>query len=36
MDETGEHHLERGYPGSENQKSFVLPHVHTLDLGQMQ
>jgi hypothetical protein len=34
MDETGEHHSERGYPGSEDQKSYVFPHMWTLDLGQ--
>jgi hypothetical protein len=33
MDGTGEHHSERG---SEDQKSYVLPHMRTLDLGQMQ
>jgi hypothetical protein len=36
MDETGEHHFERGQPGSEDQKLYVLPHIWTLDLGQMQ
>jgi hypothetical protein len=36
MDRTGEHHSEQGYPGSEDQKSYVLPHIQTLDLGQMQ
>jgi hypothetical protein len=25
MDGTGEHHFERGYPGSEDQKSYVSP-----------
>jgi hypothetical protein len=36
MDGTGEHHSERGQPGSEDQESYVLPHMQTLDLGQMQ
>jgi hypothetical protein len=36
MDGTGEHHSERGQPGSEDQKLYVLPHVQTLDLGQIQ
>jgi hypothetical protein len=36
MDETGEHYPERGWPGSEDQKSYVLPHMQTLDLGQIQ
>jgi hypothetical protein len=36
MDGTGEHHSEWGQPGTENQKSYVLPHMQTLDLGQMQ
>jgi hypothetical protein len=36
MDGTGEHHSEQGQPGSEDQKSYVLPHMRTLDLGQMQ
>jgi hypothetical protein len=36
MDGTGEHHSEQGQPGSEDQKSYVLPHMQTLDLGQMQ
>jgi hypothetical protein len=35
MDGTGEHHSERGQPGSEDQISYVLPHMWTLDLGQM-
>jgi hypothetical protein len=26
----------RGQPGSEDQKSYVLPQMRTLDLGQMQ
>jgi hypothetical protein len=33
MDGTGEHHSERGQPGSEDQKTYVLPHMWTLDLG---
>jgi hypothetical protein len=36
MDETGEHHSERGQPGSEDKESYALPHMQTLDLGQMQ
>jgi hypothetical protein len=36
MDGTGEHHSERGQPGSEDQKSYVLLHMQILDLGQMQ
>jgi hypothetical protein len=36
MDGTGEHHPERGQPGSEDQKSHGLLHMQTLDLGQMQ
>jgi hypothetical protein len=36
MDGTGEHHSEQGQPGSEDQKLYVLPHMRTLDLGQMQ
>jgi hypothetical protein len=36
MDGTVEHHSEQGQPGSEDQKSYVLPHMRTLDLGQMQ
>jgi hypothetical protein len=36
MDGTGEHHSERGKPGSEDQKLYVFPHMQTLDLGQMQ
>jgi hypothetical protein len=35
MDGIGEHHSERGQPGSD-QKLYVLPHMWTLDLGQMQ
>jgi hypothetical protein len=27
MDGTGEHHSEWGQPDSENQKSYVLPHM---------
>jgi hypothetical protein len=30
------HHSERGQPGSKDQKSYVLPHMWTLDLGQIQ
>jgi hypothetical protein len=36
MDVTGEHHSERGQPGSEDQKLYVLPHMQNLDLGQIQ
>jgi hypothetical protein len=36
MDGTGEHHSERGQPGPEDQKSYALPHMWTLDLGQKQ
>jgi hypothetical protein len=36
MDGTGEHHSDQGQPGSEDQKSYVLPHMWTLDLGHMQ
>jgi hypothetical protein len=36
MDRTGEHHSEQGQPGSKDQKSYVLPYMQTLDLGQMQ
>jgi hypothetical protein len=36
MDGTGEHHSERGQPGSEDQKLYVLPHMQTLDLVQIQ
>jgi hypothetical protein len=36
MDGTGEHHPERDQSGSEDQKLYVLPHMQTLDLGQMQ
>jgi hypothetical protein len=32
MDGTGEHHTEWGQPGSEDQKSYVLPHMWNLDL----
>jgi hypothetical protein len=31
MDGTEEHHLERGQPGSEDQKLYVLPYIWTLD-----
>jgi hypothetical protein len=36
MDGTGDHHSEQGQPSSEDQKSYVLPHMQILDLGQMQ
>jgi hypothetical protein len=36
MDEPGEHHPERGYPGPEDQKSYVLPYMRTLDQKQTQ
>jgi hypothetical protein len=36
MDGTGEHYCERGQPGSKDQKSYVISHMRTLDLGQMQ
>jgi hypothetical protein len=36
MDGTGEHHSEQGKPGSDDQKSYVLSYMWTLDLGQMQ
>jgi hypothetical protein len=36
MDATREHHSGRGQPSSEDQKLYVLPHMRTLDLGQMQ
>jgi hypothetical protein len=36
MNGTGEHHSEQGQPSSEDQKSYVLPHMRTLDRGQMQ
>jgi hypothetical protein len=36
LDGTGEHHSEQAQPVSEDQKSYVLPHMWTLDLGQMQ
>jgi hypothetical protein len=29
---TGEHHSERGQPGSKDQQSYVFPHMQTLDL----
>jgi hypothetical protein len=34
--ELEEHHSESGQPGLEDQKSYVLPHMQTLDLGQKQ
>jgi hypothetical protein len=33
--ELDQHHLKRSYPGSEGQKSYVLPNMHTLELKQM-
>jgi hypothetical protein len=36
MDGTEEHHSEQGQPGSEDQKSYVLPLMRTLILGQIQ
>jgi hypothetical protein len=36
LDGTGEHHSERGQPGPEDQKSYVLPYMWTLDLGQIE
>jgi hypothetical protein len=36
MGETREHHSEQGQPRSEGQKSYVLPHMLTLGLWQMQ
>jgi hypothetical protein len=36
MDGAGEHNFKLGQPDSEAQKSYVLPHMWTLDLGQMQ
>jgi hypothetical protein len=36
MDGTGENHSEQGQPGSEDQKLYVLSHMWTLGLGQMQ
>jgi hypothetical protein len=36
MDGTGEHHLKQSLPGSEGQKSHVLPHMQIIDLKQMQ
>jgi hypothetical protein len=31
MDGNGEHHSERSQPGSEDQKSYIHPHMQTLD-----
>jgi hypothetical protein len=31
MNGTEEHHSEGGYPGSEDQRLYVLPHMWTLD-----
>jgi hypothetical protein len=36
MDGIREHHSEGSQPNSEEQKSYVLPHMQTLDVGQMQ
>jgi hypothetical protein len=36
MDGTGEHHSEQGQTDSEDQKLCVLPHMRTLNLGQIQ
>jgi hypothetical protein len=36
MDGIREDHSERGQSGSEDQKSYVLTHMWTLDLGQIQ
>jgi hypothetical protein len=36
MDGTGEHNSERGQPGSKDQKLYVLPHMQSLDPGQIQ
>jgi hypothetical protein len=36
MDRTREHHLKQSYPGSEDQKSYVLPHMQIIDSKQMQ
>jgi hypothetical protein len=36
MDGTGEHHSEQDHSGSADQKLYVLPHMWTLYLGQMQ
>jgi hypothetical protein len=36
MDATGEYHSDRDYSGSEDQKLCVLPHIQTLELGQIQ
>jgi hypothetical protein len=36
MNGTGEHHSQQGQPGSEDQKSYVLPDMWTLDLKKMQ
>jgi hypothetical protein len=36
MNGTGEHHSERGQPGSEDQKLYALLHIQSLDLGQIQ
>jgi hypothetical protein len=32
MDGTGEYHSEQGQPGSEDQKSYVLPHINICGL----
>jgi hypothetical protein len=36
MDGIVEHHSEGLQSGSEEQKSYVLPHMQTLDLGKVQ
>jgi hypothetical protein len=36
MDRTRDHHSEQGQPSSEDQKLYVVSHMQTLDLGQMQ
>jgi hypothetical protein len=33
MNGTGEYHPERGKPGPEDQKSYVLPYMQTFDQG---
>jgi hypothetical protein len=35
MDGTGEQHLNQNWPGSEGQKSHVLPHIWIIDLKEM-
>jgi hypothetical protein len=36
MDGTREHHSVQGQSNLEDQKLYALPHMRTLDLGQMQ